>query len=399
MVPMSDSMMGDGRIDAHTDAEQSQGAVPQTDQIIEQGDQVAAEIQREGGSARGTLRDVANSLGISSAVALRALRDADDIKPLLRQRVREAAERLGYPVEEVSAETAHSNGVVAVLVNTMRNTWISDLVRSIRIELAATGRTAVVVPTRRRIPEYPVAADTEVISSLLDLGVDGFCMISDLSDLENALEATGDRPLVGIGCSKSLAGRFDTVRIDDEMGQGLIVDHLVALGHTEIAHVGGVGSAVAQERAEAFRAAMARHGLEHSARIEPGDFTEQVGETAGSMLLRGSVVPTAITCVNDVSAMGVLSAAFDAGYEVPTRLAVAGYGNTSLASTGFVNLTSVDPNSERMGAVAAQFLVDRIGGSDEAPRDVAVAPSLAVRRSTSASPRQDKPKRRRISVD
>lgn len=392
-------MTGDGRIDAHTDAEQDQGGTPLTDQIVEQGDQVAAEIAEEKGPARGTLRDVANSLGISSAVALRALRDAEDIKPQLKDRVREAADRLRYPVDEVSAETAHSNGVVAVLVNTMRNTWISDLVRSIRIELAATGRTAIVVPTRRRIPEYPVAADTEVISSLLDLGVDGFCMISDLADLESALEATGDRPLVGIGCSRSLAGRFDTVRIDDEMGQGLIVDHLVALGHTEIAHVGGVGSAVAQERAEAFRAAMARHGLEGSARTEPGDFTEQVGETAGSMLLRGSSVPTAITCVNDVCAMGVLSAADDAGFEVPTRLAVAGYGNTSLASTGFVNLTSVDPNSERMGALAAQFLVDRIGGSDEAPRDVAVAPSLAVRRSTSASPRQDQPKRRRVHVE
>lgn len=392
-------MTGDGRIDAHTDAEQDQGGTPLTDQIVEQGDQVAAEIAEEKGPARGTLRDVANSLGISSAVALRALRGAEDIKPQLKHRVREAADRLQYPVDEVSAETAHSNGVVAVLVNTMRNTWISDLVRSIRIELAATGRTAIVVPTRRRIPEYPVAADTEVISSLLDLGVDGFCMISDLADLESALEATGDRPLVGIGCSRSLAGRFDTVRIDDEMGQGLIVDHLVALGHTEIAHVGGVGSAVAQERAEAFRAAMARHGLEGSARTEPGDFTEQVGETAGSMLLRGSSVPTAITCVNDVCAMGVLSAADDAGFEVPSRLAVAGYGNTSLASTGFVNLTSVDPNSERMGALAAQFLVDRIGGSDEAPRDVAVAPSLAVRRSTSASPRQDQPKRRRVHVE
>ncbi|GEM_PF-138243 len=396
---MSDSMTGDGRIDAHSDIAAENDGTQHTDQIVEQTETVAEEIAQEKGPTRGTLRDVANSLGISSAVALRALRGADDIKPRLRARVEETAARLDYPVEEVASETAHSNGVVAVLVNTMRNTWISDLVRSIRIELAATGRTAVVVPTRRRIPEYPVAADTEVITSLLDLGVDGFCMISDLADLENALEATGDRPLVGIGCSQSLAGRFDTVRIDDEMGQGLIVDHLVGLGHTEIAHVGGVGSTVARERAAAFQAAMARHGLEGSARVEPGDFSEQVGETAGQMLLRGSQVPTAITCVNDVSAMGVLSAAYDAGYDVPARLAVAGYGNTSIASTGFVDLTSVDPNSERMGALAAQYLVERIGGLEDAPRDVAVAPSLVVRRSTSAPPRQDQPKRRRISVD
>lgn len=356
-----------------------------------------AERSADGGD-RGTLKDVANSLGISSAVALRALRGADEIKPLMATRVREAAERLRFPLEELSGETEH-RGVVAVLVNTMRNTWISDLVRSIRIELAATGRTAVVVPTRRRIPEYPVAADTDAIEDLVRLGVDGFLMVSDLAEMDHVLEAAAGRPFVGIGCSQSFTGRFDTVRIDDEVGQGLLVDHLVGLGHRDIAHVGGVGAAVARERAEAFRAAMTRHGLGEHARVEPGDFTEQVGQTAGSMLLRGSQVPTAVTCANDVTAVGVLSAARDAGYSVPEELAVAGYGNTSLASSGVSQLTSVDPNSDRLGALAAQFLVERVSGHEGATRDVAVAPSIVVRRTTSAGPRPETTRRKRISVD
>ncbi|MDN5899256.1 MAG: LacI family transcriptional regulator [Brachybacterium sp.] len=350
------------------------------------------------GQDRGTLRDVANSLGISSAVALRALRGSDEIKPQMARRVLEAAERLRFPLEELSGETEH-RGVVAVLVNTMRNTWISDLVRAIRIELAATGRTAVVVPTRRRIPEYPVAADTDAIEDLVRLGVDGFLMVSDLADMEHVLESTAGRPFVGIGCSQSFTGRFDTVRIDDEVGQGLLVDHLVGLGHREIAHVGGVGAAVARERADAFRSAMARHGLGDVARVEPGDFTEQVGQTAGSMLLRGSRVPTAVTCANDVTAVGVLSAARDAGYAVPEELSVAGYGNTSLASSGVSQLTSVDPNSDRLGALAAQFLVERVSGHEVPTRDVAVAPSIVVRRTTSAGPRPETTKRKRVSVD
>ncbi|MFC0674099.1 LacI family DNA-binding transcriptional regulator [Brachybacterium hainanense] len=350
------------------------------------------------GSGRGTLRDVADSLGISSAVALRALRGMEDIRPQLRSRVHEEAERLRFPLEELSQAGDH-RGVVAVLVNTMRNTWISDLVRAIRIELAATGRSAVVVPTRRRIPEYPVAADTEAIESLMHLGVDGFLMVSDLHDVESVLDVLGDRPLVGIGCSQDFAGRFDTVRIDDVVGQGILVDHLVSLGHEDIAHVGGVGSTVARERADAFRAAMDRHGLGEHARVEPGDFTEQVGQTAGSMLLRGSQVPTAVTCANDVTAVGVLSAAREAGYDVPGQLAVAGYGNTSLASSGIAEMTSIDPNSDRLGALAAQFLVERVSGHDAAPRDVAVAPSLVRRRSTSAGPRPASVKRKRVSID
>ena len=393
----SDASSSDSSLDRDADAEVAATDDGSTGQIVENVERTAGELDADGAS-RGTLGDVANSLGISRAVALRALRGSEEVKPQMVQRVREAAARLHFPLEELSEETEH-RGVVAVLVNTMRNTWISDLVRAIRIELAATGRTAVVVPTRRRLPEYPVAVDEDAIENLVHLGVDGFLMISDLADMDEVFAAIGSRPLVGIGCSKELVGRIDTVRIDDEVGQGLLVDHLVSLGHREIAHVGGVGAAVARERADAFRAAMARHGLADSARVEPGDFTEQVGQTAGSMLLRGSRVPTAVTCANDVTAVGVLSAAREAGYDVPEALAVAGYGDTSLASSGVAELTSVDPNSERLGALAAQMLVDRVSGHEGPPRDVAVAPSLVVRRTSSAGPRPETTRRKRISVD
>lgn len=397
-VPMSNeaSTPGHGSLDPHADqAADREGATGQT---IDQMGQVEKRLEAEDAPARGTLRDVADSLGISSAVALRALRGHDDILPKLKGRVQEAAERLNFPMEELADEADH-RGVVAVLVNTMRNTWISDLVRAARVELTATGRSVVVVPTRRRVPEYPIAADTEAIESLVNLGVDGFLTISDLADMDSILEATGDRPLVGIGCSREYVGRFDTVRIDDEVGQGLLVDHLVSLGHKDIAHVGGVGAAVARERADAFSKAMARHGLEGNARVEPADFTEQVGMTAGQMLLRGSQVPTAITCTNDVSAIGVLSAARDAGYDVPSQLAVAGYGNTSLASSGIAQLTSIDPNSSRLGALASQFLIERVSGHEEEARDVAVAPKIVTRRSTSAGPRAEVTRRKRITID
>lgn len=359
---------------------------------------VAPEVTDRPDDARATLTEVANTLGISAAVALRALRGESDINQKFVTTVHDAAERLNYPLEDLTNEDDH-RGVVAVLVNTMRNTWISDLVRSIRIELAATGRHVVVVPTRQRMPEYPVAIDDSTIASLVNLGVDGFIMASELPELDKVFAAVGNRPIVAIGAAQSMVGRTDTVRIDDEAGLGLMVDHLVELGHRDIAHVGGVGYAVARDRAEAFKRAMERHGLGDHARVEPGDFSEQVGQTAGSMLLRGSQVPTAITCSNDVTAVGVLSAADDAGFEVPAELAVTGYGNTSLASSGVAQITSIDPNSRRIGALGAQFLVERVGGYGGPARDEAVSPQLVVRRSSSAGPRPERRRRRRITVE
>ena len=133
---------------------------------LEAAAKVAPEVsEQRSENERATLTEVANSLGITAAVALRALRGESDINSRLVTSVRETAERLHYPLEDLAQEDDH-RGVVAVLVNTMRNTWISDLVRSIRIELAATGRHVVVVPTRRRMPEYPVTLEEETISSL-----------------------------------------------------------------------------------------------------------------------------------------------------------------------------------------------------------------------------------------
>src|SRR5699024_12378188 len=117
------------------------------------------------------------------------------------------------------------------------------------------------------------------------------------------------------------------------------------------------------------------------------------------LFLAVGCVLRAATCAKDVAAVGVLAAARDAGFAVPEGLAVAGYGNTSLASSGIAQLTSVAPNSDRLGALAAQFLVERVSGLEDATRDVAVAPSIVPRRTTSAGPRPETTKRKRISVD
>ena len=97
----SDATSSDSSLDPHNDAAAAQADDGSTGQMVEDVESTAAELEADGAS-RGTLRDVANSLGISSAVALRALRGADEIKPRMVERVREAAERLHFPLEELS---------------------------------------------------------------------------------------------------------------------------------------------------------------------------------------------------------------------------------------------------------------------------------------------------------
>src|SRR5699024_12724239 len=111
------STPSDGTTDPASEAARPPGG---TDRAIEPDEQVTTSNgEDDEGPSRGTLRDVADSLGISRAVALRALRGLDDIKPQKRERVGETAERLHYRLEE-QVEEADARRMLAGLCCTMR---------------------------------------------------------------------------------------------------------------------------------------------------------------------------------------------------------------------------------------------------------------------------------------
>lgn len=105
---------------------------------------------------------------------------------------------------------------------------------------------------------------------------------------------------------------------------------------------------------------MQHHGLTSEIVTSEADFTEDSGYRAAAQLLRCGRRVTAITAVNDLAAVGALSAAADAGLRIPRDLAVTGYDDTFLAAIRQVSLTSVNPDSAGMGALAARCLLRRI---------------------------------------
>jgi DNA-binding LacI/PurR family transcriptional regulator len=162
----------------------------------------------------------------------------------------------------------------------------------------------------------------------------------------------------------------------------LVVDHLVERGHRRIAHLGGAGGAVAAERADGYRTAMARHGLAGEIVVQACDFSEDGGYTAATALLDGGHPVTALAAVNDLAAVGALSAAADAGLDLPAGLAVTGYDDTFLAELRQISLTSVNPDSAGMGELAARRLLERIARPDRPGVEHLVAPRLVIRASS-----------------
>lgn len=341
---------------------------------------------------RPTIRDVAERAGVSKSLVSLVMRGEPLVREDKRRRVQRAADELGYRTNWAARSlSAVRSGAVGVLVADLRNPWSMDIVEAVSQVLDEAGlttlMTSAVLPSsaggERRL-------DVGVIGALKDLRVDGLLVVGSVPDRARLADVVGGMPVVVVGVRAEGLARADVVRSDDDAGMGLVIDHLVERGHRHIAHLGGTGGAVADERAAGYRAAMTRHGLGDEIVVQACDFTEDGGYAAAAALLgdgrRRRRPVAALAAVNDLAAVGAMSAAADAGVDLPGGLAVTGYDDTFLAEIRQISLTSVNPDSAGIGELAARCLVERIAAADRPGVEHLVPPRLVTRASSSQLP-------------
>jgi DNA-binding LacI/PurR family transcriptional regulator len=156
----------------------------------------------------------------------------------------------------------------------------------------------------------------------------------------------------------------------------------VSLGHRSIAFVGGGPNPGAEDREAGYRAAMTAHDLAVETRVVPGGYTEDEGAQAAQRILADGL-PTAVIASNDLSAIGLLDGMLRAGVRVPQDLSVVGYDDSRFARLPGIDLTSVRQDIPQMAELAVQAVVERLDAPPRSPRDLALAPQLVVRGTTS----------------
>jgi hypothetical protein len=161
-----------------------------------------------------------------------------------------------------------------------------------------------------------------------------------------------------------------TVSVANQGGAAAMVEHLVRLGHREVAIVKGpVGNVDAEDRLRGWRQALRAAGLEVRAgwQIE-GDFSEAAGYRAAKALLALRPRPSAVFAANDYMALGLLSALRDAGIDVPREMAVTGFDDIAIAQYLSPPLTTVRVDAYELGARAVQLWMQAAAGNGAAPR-------------------------------
>ncbi|MFE9612441.1 LacI family DNA-binding transcriptional regulator [Streptomyces sp. NPDC006012] len=328
-----------------------------------------------------TIRDVAERAQVSKSLVSLVLRGSGQVRPEKREAVLRAVRELGYrPNAAARSLSEQRSRTVGVLLNDLRNPWFVDLLDGLNSLLHAGGLHMLLADARlsRR-------TGGRLTGPFLDLGVDGLVVVGTLPD-PAVLDAVAERlPVVVAGAREPAPPGVDLVAGDDETGARLATEHLVRLGHRRIAHIAGYG-AVGDLRRRSFEATMRAHGLADGALVALGDMTEEGGYRTAVRLLSRPGRPTAVFAVNDITSVGVLSAAAELGLAVPGDLSVTGYDNTSIARLRHVWLTTVDPAPHEVGHRAARFLLDRFERPGGVGRVHLATPALEIRGTTAAPP-------------
>lgn len=339
-------------------------------------------MTKEFGAKRPTIVDVAAHAGVSTAAASKVLREAYGVSASMKARVRASMEALDYrPLASARGMRGRTHAVAAVVAD-LHNEFSSLLVEGIRQECDRQKYRLLVAPAGSG-----KEAQDRMVEDLIDRGMDGMVLISPLgTDAE--LDALAAKvPLVVLG-RHGASAHFDTVSADDFAGAGLVVDHLVSLGHRRIAYInhttrGGNDDSLPEEvRVRGYVDAMIRHGLGSEIDIVQSSWSQEGGEEAAAVLLAREERPTAIFAGCDVSAFGALSALWGANVRVPEELSVVGFDNIFTSSLAPIFMTTVDQTGLEMGSTSGRLLLERISGREEAVAQ-AFRPSLVLRTTTS----------------
>ena len=329
-----------------------------------------------------TMRDVASKAGVSIKTVSNVVNGYPHIRPGTRDRVQRAIDELGYQVN-LSARSLRQGrtGIIGLALPELVLPYFAELADSVMRAAERRGLVVLIEQTgavRER--------ELEVLRSERRRLTDGLLFSPLALEPEETAVLDVDYPMVLLG-ERIFGGPVDHVTMANVDGARAATAHLVARGCRRIAVVGvhpGERMGSAALRLQGYRAALEDAGLPFDPALqgEAGQWHRSTGAEAMNRLLDARVEFDGVFAMNDALALGALHVLHARRIAVPGQVAVVGFDDVDDARYAEPPLSSVAPGREQIAQTAVDLLVERIAGSEVAPRRVVADFEVVAREST-----------------
>jgi LacI family transcriptional regulator/LacI family repressor for deo operon, udp, cdd, tsx, nupC, and nupG len=344
---------------------------------------------------RATISDVAAHAGVSKATVSAVLNATAAVRVDTRDRVLTAVELLDYrPATGAGAAAARrTTHALGLLIKEADNPYYAGIVSGARAVADARGYTLLVASS-----EGDYDAERRAVELLHAKEVDGLMLTPVLdagADLSHLFELKRRRfPFVLLEQVRGVPASL--VDVDNVQAGAAAADHLIALGHTRLAHFGGPGYSMhTHERVHGMRrACSAAAVLFADAQLVPAGAGLEDGYRAALAFFRDRAAgdrPTGVTCYNDLVAVGVGRALAELGLRVPDDVSVVGFDDIPLVEYLPVPLTTVRVPQAEMGRLAAELLVAQVEAVTPTPPERHFLDARLVVRASTRAPGKPPP--------
>jgi DNA-binding LacI/PurR family transcriptional regulator len=324
------------------------------------------------------MTDIARLAGVSQKTVSRVVNGSPNVSEEVRARVTAVIEEQGFrPNNAARALASRRSGVIGIV--TLGSALYGSTAQVIGVERAARARgySTVLVST----PDGQQRSVVSALEQIANHGVDGIILSEPGDDWRLDPGLLRGIPLVSIGSGDHLLDNQVVVGYDQLGGARRGTEHLIALGHRQIAHIAGPADfpdSAARQRG--WEEALAAAGLEPGPLLH-GDWTAASGYEAGRSLAQDAEL-TAVFVANDRMAIGVQRAMHEAGLTIPGDVSIVGFDDIPEAEFQMIPLTTLRQDFARTTTRAVEKLLEIMRGKRAQGQRINYIPELIVRRSS-----------------
>lgn len=329
------------------------------------------------GGVKVTSAQVAAHAGVSQSAVSRVFTPGASASQKTVEKVRKAAEELGYrPNVLARAMVSGKSRMIGLVVAYLNNQFYPEALEKLSNALQERGYHVLIFMASQ------AAGNIDgVVEEILDYQVDGIiaasvALSSDLSDRCRAANV----PMVLFNRSEDDT-RMSAVTSDNRAGGAKVAEFLLAGGHRRIGYIAGwEGASTQRDREAGFVTALRAAGADLHCRAVGNFMMEEAQDATRRMCAKDP--PDALFVANDHMALAVMDTLrHELGLRVPGDISVVGYDDVPAAAWSAYDLTTVRQPANRMVAETVDILLSQIEDPETPPRRVEIDGPLIVRSS------------------